>query len=89
MSDLLGTYGGGILRRDLTAEEEIGLVLNLDRQQRRKAIALWCAIGLAMDTKSLDASWAEAMTLNEEEAEAVRQRINADRMQARVTSGGD
>jgi len=86
LSDMLAAYGSGILagRPPLTYEDWVGLWLNLDRVQRRQAVAVAEGTVAASSPRDLEFSWADAVALLEESAEDLHYRINAERSTARV-----
>lgn len=83
---MLTTYGSGLLvgRQPLGYADWVGLFLNLDRLQRRQAVAVAEGMVTGSGTSDLDSSWADAVAQWPEEVPPIHFGINAERQSARI-----
>jgi hypothetical protein len=84
LSDLVGTYGSGVLGRPLTGEERYGLWLLRERVRLQWASAVTSGILAALTSGPLSHSWFDAQANAEEEVDFLRWRVNSERAETRL-----
>jgi hypothetical protein len=87
LSDLVGTYGSGVLGRQLTGEERYGLWLLRERVRLQWAQTVTSGILAALTSGPLSRSWFDAQANAEEEVDFLRWRVNSERAEACLRRG--
>ncbi len=70
----------------MTFELYVGLMLNIDRVRIQRAAAVAQGNRMAEDTGPLPYEWAEAVSIDEAEAQEILYRVNRARAEARVAA---